>query len=107
MDGFNSPFLQVPSDFLSLFEGNPSGDELAGADPDHQRVFLSDNLLAAADYLLEEAKAPGKGSSVTILASVGERRKKLVDKIAVGGMDENGIKTGGERTPSRLAEGFD
>jgi len=79
MDGFHSPFLQLLGDFLSVPEGDPTGDKFAGANPHHQGELFPGHFPAAMDHLFQEAEAAVGIPPVSILPSVGKRRKKLVN----------------------------
>ena len=86
---------------LGQFQGDASFTRQAdivqiftGRDADGNGEFRPAGIPNAVDDLQSEAGAIGHGAAIVVGAAVGVGAQKLVDKVAVGGVDEHPIHAG-------------
>ncbi len=72
----------------------PPLTELVGRDPDNDGEILPHCLSGSRDNLQHETGAVFFRSAVGILPLVGKRREELIQEVAVGAVDLNGVEPG-------------
>jgi len=90
-----------------VVDGPTLFDPIAGRDADEERKVRGPGGADCVDDLEEKACAVLEAASVRVGALIGEGREKLVEQIAVGGVDFNEVETGSEGAFRGTAEGLD
>ena len=80
---------------------------IGGGDADEERQVRRPAARTASTTSSSEADAVLEAAAVGVGALIGERREELVNQVAVGGVDLDEVKAGGEGAMRGLGEGVD
>ena len=78
---------------------------ITGRDTDPQRFFFGPDRANGCQYFFEKPDPVLQTATILIRAPVGNRRQKLMNKVAMRRMDLQSVESGGIDPPSRRFEG--
>jgi hypothetical protein len=87
-------FLQNLRDDLGVLDGQAALHHLVGGDAVNDRIVLAHQFFGPGDDFQRKTQPVPEIAAVFVGALVGERRDKLVDEIAVGAVQLNGVVSG-------------
>ncbi len=106
VDEVDPVLLQQYAETPALLDVPATVDPVRAGDAHQQRRGVRQCRAHRVDHLEDEAGAVLEGAAVAVLPTVRDRREELVEEVAVGGVDLDGVEARRDGTPGGVGEGL-